>query len=117
MPQNSAGRGWQVIEQESYERAVAQCGSHEFFDDALAPIEFALHRNPTGFPSVPGFQGIHLAKTKLRISGLDVIPSYRLWFRVDEEGRRVFKLWVEIAPPEDMGLGESFWDEEDDIPF
>jgi len=66
---------------------------------------------------VPGFPGIHLAKTKLRLLGLEVIPSYRLWFRVDEAHRAVHKLWVEIAPPEDMGYGQSFWDEEDDLPF
>ena len=77
-PLNSGGSGWQVIEEDSYQRAVAQCGSYEFFDDALAPIEYALHRNPQGFPEVPGFPAIHLAKTKLRLSGLEVIPSYRV---------------------------------------
>lgn len=117
MPQNWGGSGWQVIEEDSYERAIAQGGSYEFFDEALAPIEYALHRNPLGFPAVPGFRDVHLAKTKLRIFGPEVIPSYRLWFRVDEDRRTVHKLWVEIAPPEDMGIGESFCDEDDDLPF
>lgn len=109
--------GWQIVEADSYERAVAQCGSHQFFDQALAPIDYALNQNPTGFRLVPGSSFLYLAKTKLRLNGLEVIPSFRLWFRINEESRTVTKLWVEIAPPEDMGIGESLWDSEDDIPF
>ncbi len=109
--------GWEVLEEESYELSVAQCGTHQFFDEALSPITFSLNRNPTGWPKVQGFSDIYLAKTKLRLRGLEIIPSYRLWFRAVEATRRVHKLWVELAPPEDMGLGKSLWDDEDDIPF
>lgn len=115
MPTGSDGReeGWQILEEESFARAVAQCGTHYFFDEALAPIDYALNRNPLGFPEVPGFPNIRLAKTKLRLlKTTEIIPSYRLWFRVDEATRIVHKLYVEIAPPEDMGFGESLWDED-----
>jgi len=105
--------GWEIIEEDSYERAVAQLGTHEFFDEVLAPITYALNRDPTGFREIPGFQDIYLAKTKLRFIGMEIVPSYRLWFKVDYALRRVLKLWVELAPPEDMGL----WDDEDEFLF
>lgn len=114
MPPSSAGRhsnGWQVYEEESFNTAVAQCGSHQFFDVALAPLEYALHRNPLAFEEVPGVPGVRLARTTLRLNGLEIIPSYRLWFRLDEARRKVAKLWVEIAPPEDMGLADDLWSE------
>jgi hypothetical protein len=109
---NSAGSGWTVIEEQSYEIAVAQCGTYQFFDEALAPLDYALHRNPLGFEAVQGYPDIYLARTKLRLLGPEIIPSYRLWFRVFPQKREVHKLWVEIAPPEDMGL----WDD-DEVPF
>lgn len=111
-PQNSDGRGWAVREEHTYELAVAQCGGYQFFDEALAPLEYALHRNPEGFDLVPGFKDIYIARTKLRLLGAEIIPSYRLWFRIDQASREVHKLWVEIAPPEDIGLWDS-----DESPF
>jgi hypothetical protein len=105
--------GWEVFEEESYERAVAQLGTHEFFDEGLAPITYALNRDPTGFQKVPGFPDIHLAKAKLRFIGMEIVPSYRLWFRINPVAMCVYKLWIDLAPPEDMG----FWDEEDGSPF
>lgn|SRR5579871_4827207 len=110
---NGPPRGWQIVEEQSWDVAVANCGTHQFFDDALAPIDYALHRNPLGLPVVPGFPNLRIAKTKLRFIGGEIIPSYRIWVRLDEQNRVVYKLWVEIAPPEDMGL----WDEDDEIPF
>lgn len=82
-------------------------------DEALAAITYSLHRNPLGFPTMPNVRGIYLAKTKLKIIGREIIPSYRLWFRVSEADKTVFKLWVEMSPPDDM----AFWDEEDDAQF
>ena len=108
--------GCQVLEEESYQRAVAQCGSYEYLDDTLAPVDFALHRNPLGFAEVPSFPGIHLAKTKLRFAGLEIVPSFRMWLRVDVAARRVHKVCVEIAPPDDMGFARDPWDE-NEIPF
>jgi hypothetical protein len=104
--------GWNVVEEESYERAVAQIGNHESLDLALETISYGLFRRPQGFPETSK-PGIHIAKTTLRFTDSEIVPSYRLWFRVVEETETVHKLWIEIAPPEDMG----FWDEEDDAPF
>lgn len=107
------GNGWSIIEDPSYEISVAQCGSFPFIDEALAPIEYALHRNPLGFERIPGFENIYLAKTKLRFIRGEIIPSLRLWVKILPEVREVHKLWVEIAPPEDMG----YWDDDEKIPF
>jgi hypothetical protein len=106
------GSGWAIVEDSSYTLAVAQAGGYPLLDQALAPLDYAFHRNPLGFPVVPGFPEIHLAKTSIRIFGSEIIPSFRVWIRVDSGARMVHKLWVEIAPPEDMG----FWDD-DDNPF
>ena len=117
MPHSSAGNGsgWQVVDEESYERAVAQCGSFPYLDEILAPVDYALHRNPTGFPVVPGYANLYLAKTKLRFIRSEVIPSFKLWFRANNDNRMVHKLYIEITPPEEIPYGESFWDE--DLPF
>lgn len=109
-------QGWNVAEEESYVRAVAQAGGFEYIDPIIAPIDYALYRNPLGFQKVPGYQDLYLAKTKLRILGSEVVPSYRLWFRVDLGARTVWKLWVEVAPPEDMGLADDPWGD-DDLPL
>lgn len=112
MPNDSDGtsKGWEIFESEEYALSVSQCGSHQFFDEALGPIMHGLNRNPLGFEQVS--PGIYIAKTKLKISGGEIIPAYNLWFRADEAINIVCLLWVEIAPPETMGL----WDD-DDIPF
>jgi len=66
---------------------------------------------------VPGYPGFHIAKTKLRVTATEIIFSYRLLFRVDIHSRTVIKLRIEIASPEDMGIGDTLNDPEDDIPF
>ena len=108
--------GWQVAEDESYVRSVASAGGYEYIDEIIAPVDYALSRNPTGFTKIPGYESIYLAKTKLRFLRNEIVPSYRLWFRVDAKRRRVWKLWIEIAPPEDMGFADDPWDD-DEIPF
>ena len=82
------------------------------FDLALAPLDYALSRNPMGFPQVPGYPNIHLARTKLRITPGEIIPGYSLWVRVEEKTRSVHKLHVEISAPDDLEL----WDD-DESPF
>jgi hypothetical protein len=116
---NSGGNnaGWQVIEDDSYLRAVALCGGYEYVDQIIAPLDYHLHRKPTEFEPIPGFPNYYMAKTKLRISGADVILSHRLWFRVDEAQRKVWKLWVEPAAPEDMAFSENPWGEDDEDSF
>jgi hypothetical protein len=107
--------GWHIIEEENWQRAIAQLGGARRVDRAIAPIIDALHRNPEGFDRVPGFSSLYLARTKLAIRQLEVIPSYRVWFRTDVAERTVYLLWIEIAPPEDMGLTDNLWD--DDLPL
>ena len=76
----------------------------------------AIESNPLAFPEVPGLDGIHLARTKLAIRDLEIIPALRVWFRPSKQSNTVYLLWVELAPPEDMGLGENLWDP-DEEPF
>lgn len=110
-----ATSGWHIVEEESWERAMAQLGGARRVDRAIAPIIDALHRNPEGFDRVPGHHALYLARTKLAIRDLDLIPSYRVWFRTDPAAHVVHLLWIELAPPEDMGLTDDLWD--DDLPF
>jgi hypothetical protein len=57
-------RGWNIIEEPSYKRAVILLGGAEACDEALAVVTYALHRSPIGFPPVPNVRGVYLAKTK-----------------------------------------------------
>jgi hypothetical protein len=114
---NSGGNnGWNVLEEESFELSVAQSGGYQYIDVVLGPVDYALSKNPTSFPQVPGFTSLYIAKTKLRIFDRQVIPSYRLWFRADATKRVVSKLWIELCPPAEMGIADDPWDDEE-IPF
>lgn len=104
--------GWHIVDEDSFERAVAQCGSYEYFDSILAALEYALHRNPEGFPKVDEAKNIYLARTKIQFSGAMVIPAFHLWFRLDLENKTVHKLWLELSAPDDMDI----WSD-DDSPF
>lgn len=101
------GSGWSLIESENYERAVAQCGGARCVDDAIAPIIYALHRQPLAFPETD-VPGVYLARTKLRFNGPDVTLSHSVWFKADEIVRTVELLWVEYTNPDDIG-GEDDW--------
>lgn len=105
-----AGNGWSISETEDYERGVAQCGGAEVVDDAVAPIIYALHRNPLAFEET-AYPGVRLARTRLRFNGPDITLSHAIWFRLNEVERVVELLWVEYTRPNDMG-----W-ENDDAPF
>lgn len=107
----AGSEGWQIRESNDFERGVAQCGGHKFVDEIIAPIIRGLHRRPHGFQNA-NVSGIRFAKTKLRLNGPDVVLSHIVWFRIEEEERSVTLLWVEIAPPEDMGF-----DDEWEVPF
>ena len=103
--------GWEIVEEASYARSVAEI--HEILahlDEAVAPLDYALHRNPEGFPQVPGIDGILLAKTSIRFVGTRVIPSLKLWFRIDRGARRVHKLWLAVSRPEEM----EYWNADGD---
>lgn len=104
MPPNWAGNpdNWQLVEAPSFGRAVSICSTVEQIDVALHFIDYALSRNPLGFPLVPGFTSIHLAKTKVIVSSIDIIPAFRLWFRPEARDRIVHKLWIELTPIADL---------------
>lgn len=104
--------GWKVTEDDSFAISVIGCGGFEAVDDALQILEYALHRNPLGFPAVPGYPNIRIAKTAIRILNGSITPALRLRIWTDQQTRTVYKLHVEISHPDDMKL----WDE-DDSPF
>lgn len=87
-----------------------QCGGLSVVDEVIAPIKYALSRNPSGFPST-GVAGVQIAKTKLRINGPDVVLSHAVWFRVHSQSKTVELLWVEVTAPDAMEWGD------DEIPF
>lgn len=79
-------------------------------DDAIAPVIYALYRNPLAFPETE-VANVRLARTRLRFNGPDVTLSHSVWFRAEEHKRTVILLWVEYTRPDDMDWGEA------DIPF
>lgn len=100
---------WAIVEENSFERSAAQLGGLKWVDRALAPVMLAIEGNPLAFPIVPGTNDIRVARTLLIINDLELIPSLRVWFRVSSQSQTVYMLYVEVAPPEDMGIGESVW--------
>ena len=106
--------GWEIVEEPSYARSVAEIAElFAHLDEAIAPLDYALHRNPEGLPEVPGVRGIFLAKTSLRFIGTRIIPALSLWVRLDRESKRVYKLWLSVSSPEQMG----FWSDDEDAKF
>ncbi len=110
------GDGWEVVEEETYALSTQYCGGSEYVDSITGQVDYALSRKPTGFFKIPGYQTLYLAKTKLRIVGSEITPSFRIWFRIDAKKRTVIKLYIEIAPPEDMGFADDPFDP-DEVPF
>ncbi len=108
--------GYDIREEDSYEEAVLMCGGHESIDDALAVVDEALNRNPSGFQKLNGDSDIHFAKTKLRIAKGSVVPALTLFFTINEEHRVVTKLHVKLSSPESMAFSDDPWDL-DDPPF
>jgi hypothetical protein len=100
------GNGWEIKEGEDFERGVLQCGGASTVDEAIAPIMYALNRDPMGFGET-SVSGVRLARTKLRINGPDIVFSHSIWFTVDEQKCDVILLWIEITRPEDID-----WDDE-----
>lgn len=91
-----------LVEDEAYERGVAGCGGAAKVDQAIAPIIYALGKNPMGFEETD-VPSVYLARTKLRINGPDVVLSHSVWFRPDPASRTVHLLWIEITDPDAMG--------------
>lgn len=78
-------------------------------------LDAFLFRNPLAFPKLTPRSQIRIAKTKMRIKGAKVFPSYKLLFTADEATRTVIKLHVSICNPEEMAHGDP-WDD-DEPPF
>lgn len=108
--------GWQIVESDSYDESVLECGGYPAVEDAIAWVDFFLNRNPLAIPRLDSDSDIRIIKTKLRIKGGEAIPAYRLFLTVDETSRTVTKLHVSISQPEDMAFGGP-WEEYDDPTF
>jgi len=69
-----------IVEEQSWAEAAEKFGGLVNVDAALDPIIEALALNPAGFPLVPGFRDLRLAKTdRIEHDGVDV-PALRVWF-------------------------------------
>jgi hypothetical protein len=88
-----------IIEEQSWSDAAEKFGGLANVDKALEPIIEALCLNPAGFPPVPGFKDIRIAKTDRieRDSGA-VVPALRVWFRYLPGDDTVFLLYAEEIP-------------------
>ncbi len=104
---------WQVLEANSYLPSVKLLGNLAEIESYVENIDYSLHRNPLGWPLVPGTKTIQIAKTKFRITAEKIIPSFRMWFRVDHEARQVHKLYLELCPADEL----RFDSDDEDIPF
>lgn len=96
-----------LIEEPSYERATAQFGGAQSIDWALEPMVDIIAASPDSFPVVNGFSPLRIAKTKLAVRDLEVIPSLRVWFYISNDDESVHLWWVEITPPDDMGIDDD----------
>jgi hypothetical protein len=93
---------WQVLEASSYLPSVSLLGDLAEVEDNVRNIDYSMHRNPLGWPLVPGTKSVWLAKTKVRITLEAIVPAYRMWFRIDFERRQVHKLYLELCPINDL---------------
>ena len=94
--------GWNIVEQEQFDRGVAGLGGYRFVDEALRSLAASLHSNPTAFPApIQSRPDIRLAKTTV-IIGPRLIPALSVFFRLDEKSRTVFLLHVERTDPDDI---------------
>jgi hypothetical protein len=98
---------YQIAEENSYLPSVSALGRVNEIEENIGFIDYALHRAPQGFPIVEGMTTVRLAKTKMRISLSEIVPAYRLWFRIDEGKKVVHKLYLELCPPSDMAFDDE----------
>lgn len=102
------GRGWQVIEGEEFALGALNCGGLQKVDEVIAGIKYALSREPHGFHQSKTRPDIWVARTKVVITGPDIVLSHRVLYRINESERSVTLLWVEFANPDI----EDDWDSE-----
>jgi hypothetical protein len=88
-----------IIEEASWTEAAKSFGAIENVDAALEPIIEALALNPAGFPEVPGFPSIRIAKTdRIERDGVVVVPALRVWLRYRAGEDNVYLLYAEEIP-------------------
>jgi hypothetical protein len=102
------GRGWQVVEADTFALGAVQCGGFDKVEEAIAGIKHALSRDPHGFHQSRSRPDIWIARTKIVITGPDVVLSHRVLYKIDAPQRTVLLLWVEFTDPEI----EDDWDDE-----
>lgn len=98
---------WHILEDKSWELAVANFSDYREMDIAVAPIIEVLRRNPLAYPVFKGMREMRMAKTKMRVEDLKVTPAMRVWYIAEAVSRTVTLRWVEAAPPSDMELNEE----------
>lgn len=64
-----------------FDEQAAKIADIRFVDEALHILTYAIARNPDAFPSVRGFENIHIAKTDPYSRGGASVPPLCLWFR------------------------------------
>lgn len=86
--------GYEIVHEQTYDYALSNALELriELAEEALGPIIYALSRNPSAFPIVLG-SNIRIAKISARER--DLLPAFRVFFRLIEERKRVDLLYVD----------------------
>ena len=102
-----------LVEEKSFDEAVTALGGAQCLGAALAAFAGSLARNPRGFPLIPGWANVRLAKTKAITVGEVAIPPLRLWFTVGtgrepegEDDGCVYLIYIERMGEEDPWTDE-----------
>lgn len=85
------GANRELIESESFTNALEEVDSIKRLDDVLTAAYWALSTNPEVYEVVRGFEDIRLLKT----DPLGGLPGFRIWFRIDENGKHVHLEFIE----------------------
>lgn len=75
----------ELIESAAYSASLSALGNPERLDDALRGAYWALSTNPEVYEINKGLRDVRVLKT----APLGGLPSYRIWFRIDEGGQHV----------------------------
>lgn len=86
--------GYDLLHEHSFDYCLANGLDIEISqaDEAIGAILYAISRNPSGFQRVVE-PNVHLAKLVARPR--DGLPSFRLFFRLNQDKRRVDLLYID----------------------